>query len=288
MQKNNKKKGDFWKTLKFNYRVSALNENTLEEVWRIRTSILKGMFLVLFGALFLIAITSVIIITTPIRYYLPGYMDVEIRDKAAKTAIKIDSLERVQMLNNQYIENLRLIMEGELPADYATKEHTSDIVSENDPRLAKSKLEADFTSKYEDKEKYTLNVFPETESNTNKIFFSKPVNGVINDRHNALLGQNGISFNVIKTEPVIASSNGTITYIGYEPDSKKNIQIQHKNGYLSIYKGITETTKKVGDEVKAGEAIGIIRVDDKEKNQKLTYELWNKGEPLDPELFILF
>ena len=63
-----KKKYNIWKRLHFKYRLSATNENTLEEIWKIRASFFSGGVLVLLFALLLVTVTSIIIIATPIRY----------------------------------------------------------------------------------------------------------------------------------------------------------------------------------------------------------------------------
>jgi hypothetical protein len=70
-----KKKGNSFKSflhkLRFQYRVSVLNENTLEESWHIRLSrlsvLIYGSSLVL-GTFILL---TILIFTTPIKYYLP-------------------------------------------------------------------------------------------------------------------------------------------------------------------------------------------------------------------------
>lgn len=288
-EKNVKNKG-FWGKMRFHYRIIALNENTLEEAWNTKLSILKICIYLIIYALILIAITSFFIIVSPIRYYLPGYMDSEVREKYLRTSLKLDSIEKAQSINMQYLNNLKLFIEGKVPEDYILDLDSNQIVLENDPRLSKSKIEQEFISQYEENEENTLNIIPSNDSR-NQFFFEKPVNGNIIEKFGNNPEKNGIVFFVSKTEPVLASSNGTITYIGYDPDNKRTIQIQHKNGYLSIYKGLTEASKKIGDEVKSGEAIGNIKVDkqqDESKPQTLTYELWNKGQEQNPELFIIY
>lgn len=293
MKSREKKANQYWKKLKFRYRLSAINENTLEEVWRIKTSIFTGLVALFLLSLALITITSVFIIATPIRYYLPGYLDVEIRERAVKTAIKIDSLEQALLLNTQYIENLKLVMDGALPAHYVAQLDSSNMIKENDPRLAKTELEREFVAKFEDEEKYTLSVFQANSATNNTGTFNKPIRGVVSEKYDKEAGENhGIVYTIASTEPVLATADGTIVYIGYDIDNDKIVHLQHKNGYLSIYKGLTNLVKKTGDTVKASEAIGsIIVVDDKNEEVKpstLRYELWNKGMSLDPETYTLF
>ena len=88
-----KNKHNLWKRLNFKYRLSVMNENTLEELWKINASMFSGVVLLVVFAAFLITVTSVIIVATPIRYYLPGYLDSEIREQAIRMAFRADSLQ---------------------------------------------------------------------------------------------------------------------------------------------------------------------------------------------------
>ncbi len=141
-----------------------MNENTLEEIWKIKASMFSGAVLVLVFAFILITVTSVIIIATPIRYYLPGYLDSEIREKALRSAIKADSLQ--QQLNYQevYINNLRDVFTGVRQVDSVKMVDTISI-SENDPLLLKSDLEREYIQRYQEEEKYNLSVLSSPTTN---------------------------------------------------------------------------------------------------------------------------
>ena len=65
----------------------------LEEVWSFRLSQLSVFIYTCLFAFFLITVTSVIIILTPIRNYLPGYLDMEVRNEILQNVLRADSLE---------------------------------------------------------------------------------------------------------------------------------------------------------------------------------------------------
>ena len=67
----------------------------MEEVWSFRLSQLSAFVTLAVFAFFLIAVTAFIIIKTPIRNYLPGYLDVEVRKEIMQNALRADSLERM-------------------------------------------------------------------------------------------------------------------------------------------------------------------------------------------------
>ena len=83
----------FWKRIRFKYKLMFFNESTLEEVWSVRLSRLSVFIYICIFAFILITLTSVMIILTPIRNYLPGYLDVEVRKEILENALRADSLE---------------------------------------------------------------------------------------------------------------------------------------------------------------------------------------------------
>ena len=117
MAKKRKKKQNFWKRIRFQYKLSFLNENTLEEVFSVRLSRLYGFIIILFFASLLIFLTSIVIINTPIRNYLPGYMDTEVRNQVMNNAMRTDSLEQVVNARALFLNNVGNILKGEIHID---------------------------------------------------------------------------------------------------------------------------------------------------------------------------
>ena len=67
------------------------------------------------------------------------------------------------------------------------------------------------------------------------------------------------------------------------------IQIQHDNNLISAYKHNSVLLKKIGDYVKAGEAIAIIgNSGELSTGPHLHFELWYNGIPLNPQEYISF
>ena len=65
--------------------------------------------------------------------------------------------------------------------------------------------------------------------------------------------------------------------------------VQHHNELISIYKHNSVLLKKIGDIVKAGEVIAIVGNSGKfTTGPHLHFEIWFKGEPLNPKEVINF
>jgi hypothetical protein len=140
----------FWQKVKFKYKVFILNENTLEEVFSFRLSLWSGFWVLFAFAVFLISLTSVVIINTPIRNYLPGYMDTEIRQEMIANALKTDSLEQLLQVQTQYIESTAAILKGTSPI---AKTAQPDTTVAKGVELKKSKTMEKFMRDYEKQEK---------------------------------------------------------------------------------------------------------------------------------------
>ncbi|WP_283686926.1 M23 family metallopeptidase [Dysgonomonas sp. Marseille-Q5470] len=290
MVKKKKNKHDIWKRLHFKYRLSVMNENTLEEVWSIKASMFSGCVLFLLFAISLVTITSFLIIATPIRYYLPGYLDAEVREKALRAAIRVDSLQQQLNYQEAYINNLKNVFTGVLDVD-SVKITDTISVSENDPLLKRTEKEKVFVDRYEDKERYNLSVISPTASGPMEgVVFFKPLKGLVISKFNPSNDRYGINLKVASQETVLAVLEGTVVFSGYDFTTGYTMQIQHKNGFVSIYKNNTLLLKKVGDKVRTGEAIAVIG-DGKAKDNAdlvLGFELWYKGNPVNPEDYIAF
>lgn len=286
MAKKDKKRHSFWKRLHFKYRMSMLNENTLEETWKLRVSLFHGIVLFVSFFFLIVVVTSVIIITTPIRNYLPGYLDTEIRDQAIRAAIQIDSLELQQKYQMAHIQNIKDIFEGKVQPDETIPVDTVSI-SADDALLRTTKKEAAFREKYEKEEIYNLSSASSTpeSSPVEGVTFFRPAKGIVFQKFDPAKKKYGVEISMTD-ETVVATLEGTVIFAGYDPVMNYVIQLQHRNGFISIYENTSLLLKKVGDKVRTGEAIAVVS--NATGKNKLLFELWYKSNPVNPELYISF
>jgi murein DD-endopeptidase MepM/ murein hydrolase activator NlpD len=239
-------------------------------------------------ALLLIGITSLIIIKTPIRNYLPGYLDVEVRKEIVQNALRADSLERMMKIYSLYLNNVSGILSGTMPLDSIKGIDSLARVNPNYDIPRTDKEEA-FVKEIEEAEKYNLTVLESKKGGQEAVFFYKPLEGVISSHYNAQERHYGVDLTARDKESVASTLDGAVVFAGYDPDFGNVIQVQHNNGFLSIYKHNDALLKKVGDKVKAGEAIAIVGNTGKlSTGPHLHFELWHKGNPVNPEEYIAF
>ena len=286
--KRNHSKLSFWKRIRFKYKLSFINENTLEEVWAVRLSQLSVFLMLAVFAFSLVAFTAFVIIMTPIRNYLPGYLDVEVRKSIMQNAMRADSLERMIQIQDLYLRNVTEIISGEVRLD-SIRQIDSLARVDADFEIPRSEAEQAFVKDFEEEEKYNLTVLNPNPLPVEGLLFYKPVNGMVSSRFQANIQHFGIDVAAAPKESVVATLDGTVIYAGFDSNQGNVIQIQHKNGFVSVYKHNELLLKKPGDQVVAGEAIALAGNTGKlSTGPHLHFELWYNGKPVNPEDFIVF
>ena len=137
----------FWSNIKFKYKLTIINENTLEEVVGLRVSKLNGISVLLSVLTVLFLVASVIIAFTPLRNYLPGYMNSEIRAQVVENALRVDSLQQLVDRQNLYIMNIQDIFSGTIRVDTVHNMDSLTTVRE-DSLMERTQREAEFRNGY--------------------------------------------------------------------------------------------------------------------------------------------
>ena len=278
----------FIQKIRFKYRVSILNENTLEESWHVRLSRFSVLML---GSTFIFLtfiLLTVLIFTTPISRYLPGYGDSGNRGKIIQNSMRVDSLTKQIALQEGYVAILKDIINGKIKPDSIASLDSTELKEKAHVIVEKSKKEKAFVDKFEKEEKYNLTSI-DTKPNENMYVFFRPTKGVISTSYNLSEQQYGIFMITSPNESVMSVLGGTVVYAAFTFDFGWVIQIQHENNYLSIYKNNTRLLRKVGDEVKAGESIALTGdASGKKTGSQFYFELWKQGKPVNPEEVIIF
>ena len=282
----NKRKA-FWKNFKFKYKLTITNENTLEEIVGIHVSKLNGVSVLLSAVTVIFLIASLIIVFTPLRNYLPGYMNTEIREQVVNNALRADSLQWLLERQRMYIMNIQDIISGNIKADSV---HSIDSLTEvrTEELMVRTQAEEEFRKQYEETERYNLTTIDNTQAVTGLIFF-RPTRGMVSSEFDANKKHFGIDIAANPNESVLATLDGTVILATYTADTGYVIQVQHSQNLISVYKHCGSLLKKVGDSVKAGEAIALVgNTGEKTTGPHLHFEIWNKGRALDPSKYIVF
>lgn len=284
----NKKRGKaLWKDIKFKYKLTIINENTLEEVVGLRVSKLNGISVLLSVLTVLFLIAAIIIAFTPLRNYLPGYMNSEVRAQVVENALRVDSLQQLVERQNLYIINIQDIFQGKIKANTV---HSMDSLTNlrQDSLMEHTQREAEFRKQYEETEKYNLTSIT-ARSEADGLIFYRPTRGMISSAFNAEQKHFGTDIAANPGESVLATLDGTVILSTYTAETGYLIEVQHNQDYVSIYKHCGSLLKQAGDAVKGGEAIALVgNTGQLTTGPHLHFELWHKGRAVNPELYIVF
>ena len=285
--RNNKGHKAFWHNFKFKYKLTVINENTLEEVVGIHVSKLNGLSVLVLTATVIFLIAAVIIIFTPLRNYLPGYMDSELRKQIVQNALKADSISKALNRQAMYVMNIQDIFAGKIKADSVTSiDSLTTLRAEQ--LTGRSREEEEFLKQYEEKEQYNLRAVTGVNNATGLIFY-RPTRGIKLADFNQDAKHYGIDLLVLPSESILSTLDGTVVFAGYTADAGYMIQLQHTQNFISVYKYCGRLLKKAGDKVKGGEVIAIGGKPDSDKNSpRMHFELWHRGNPIHPEKYVVF
>lgn len=111
-------------------RLVILNEDTFEETFSLKLTLMNVFVVASLGAIFLIAVTTFIIAFTPLREFIPGYSSTKLKKDATELALKSDSITNLLKQNQAYISSIQKVLTGKL--DYAKFNKDSILAASTD------------------------------------------------------------------------------------------------------------------------------------------------------------
>ncbi|TSA30308.1 MAG: M23 family metallopeptidase [Bacteroidetes bacterium] len=288
------KKVKWYTKLKWKYRLVIMHDETLEERLTFRLTRLNVFIALGTLAIILIFLTTVLIAFTPLREYIPGYTNVNLQKDLYELQLKTDSIEKDLIRKDLFIFNLKRIISGEelvddlsLPKDTTTRY--------TDIRLTRSQEDSLMRVEIENQSKYSLYRIESAEMANQRnislgnLLFFVPIKGVITNEFDPDKQHFGIDIVSKKDEAIKSVLDGIVIISSWTVETGYVIVIQHPQGIVSIYKHNSALLKRVGDLVKAGEAIAIIgESGELTSGPHLHFELWSQGAPVNPKDFISF
>ncbi|MNQ94297.1 hypothetical protein D3C85_1098070 [compost metagenome] len=95
-------------------RLIILNEDTFEETFSLKLTLMNVFVVASLGAIIITIVTTFIIAFTPLREFIPGYSSSKLKRDATELALKSDSLSRALKKNEAYIQSIQKVLTGEL------------------------------------------------------------------------------------------------------------------------------------------------------------------------------
>ncbi|WP_298923429.1 M23 family metallopeptidase [uncultured Allomuricauda sp.] len=288
MAKDKKKRKEIKRKLLHKYRLVILNENTFEEKISFKLSRLNVFVTGTLFIIVLIGLTTLIIAFSPLREYIPGYSSTRLKRQATELTYKTDSLVTVLNYTNRYLDNVRLVLRGDIENNevnrdslfekYKLDPSTVDLTPIREDLLLRE--EVDLEDKY--------NLFERNIENVGSLLFS-PVSGTLSQPFDAKSKHYAVDVVAPKETPVKSIADGTVLFSEWTAETGYVIIIEHQDNLTSVYKHNGSLSKSQGDLVRAGEVIASIgNTGELTTGPHLHFELWNNGKPVNPLNYIDF
>lgn len=237
-----------------------------------------------------IVITTIVIVTlgaifsaiafTPIRSFIPGYPDARTRHENLSNAILIDSLKNAVDRWAFYSDNLLKIIEGKdavsldsltaMVADTSIKRSNISVLMGKDSLLR---------NRIAEEEQFEFSGKNRNLTIEGMQFFT-PIKGVISRQYDPVMHPY-LDINGPEGSVVMAALSGRVVCDYWSDEYAYVLIIQHDNNIITEYKGNRKNLRKTGDKVNAGDPVAIM-------GDHLHFEIWNKGEAVNPAKYINF
>ncbi|MBR2947654.1 MAG: M23 family metallopeptidase [Bacteroidales bacterium] len=276
------------KRLSKRYRFVIVNDTTHENLFRVKATGIRVIVLATLFITLLCAMIFSIIAYTPLKQILPGYPSYQTQRAAVDNATKVDSLETKIRVMTIQLTNIQRIIKGQTPLPIDSLLNIGKV--EQAEKLLSGGNYADslLRHKVDSIERYNLSNNRTIEQIEGMLFFT-PTKGVITQGFDPGAGHPYVDIAIKDGSAVCSVLDGTIIAAYRTDETGYNIQIQHANDLVSVYKHNTKLLKKVGDKVSAGTTISLAgNAGSLSTGPHLHFELWHKGEPVDPNLYINF
>lgn len=270
------------------FTLSVRDNDTYKYLWSIRFTKTRIFVTIISVVFVLIAMIYCIIAYTPVRTFIPGYPDARTKRAAVQNAIKIDSLEKVVYRWEIYSENLKRAVEGKEPIKIDSLIKAGSKKAGTNAEMATiQRQDSLLREQVKEEEQFEISKRSQRDLPIEGLHFFTPLKGVISQGYDPIHPY--IDITAPAGSVVKAVLDGTVIYTGWSQDSGNTIQIQHTDDIVSIYKHNEKLLKKVGDKVKAGTSVALVgNTGDNTTGTHLHFELWHKGEAVDPTAFIKF
>ena len=269
------------------FRLVLIEDQTHKQLWSVRFTKVNFLVTVVTVVVCAAAVFYSIIAFTPIRTFIPGYPDSNARRAAIQNAILADSLENKMKVWEIYAVNLRKVLSGEEPMKIdslinlgqAASASETDFSEEKDSLLRQQVME---------EEQFVLSGQKDRLLPIEGMHFFTPLKGVISQGYDNVVHP-FVDITAPANSVVKAALEGTVIFAGWTDAAGYTVQIQHSNDIITIYKHNQKLLKKTGDKVNAGAPIALVgSTGSLSTGDHLHFELWYKGEAVDPTKYINF
>ncbi|MBQ9891541.1 MAG: M23 family metallopeptidase [Bacteroidales bacterium] len=264
------------------YRLSVIDDVSHRRLRSVRFTPSAAVIAVLSVTAVAFAVFFALIAFTPLRTFIPGYPDQNTKRTAVQNAIRIDSLETEILRWELYTENLRRVVEGEAPVSLDSLIKVNPARAD-EPVSASHPADSALRSAVMKEEQFDLSG-RERQLPLQGMHFFVPVKGVMSRPFEAAVHP-GVDITSPAGAMVMAVLDGTVVFACWDDRDGQTVILQHSTDLLSVYRHGGKALCKVGDKVRAGAPVAVSAGS---PGEYIHFELWYRGQVVDPSQYISF
>ena len=229
------------------------------EEWSVHTSPAALLGSLAAFCVFLFLLILIFVAYTPILNIFPGYRtDAErLNDRLVQSIMRIDSLD--SRINDMltYNENIAMIMQGKTPV-LPSRLSDADTAAIDKTLIPPSQLDSLLRLQMESDGEYSLARTIQSRDNAvqNAYEFAIPVDGIITRHFSRNDNYLGVGIQAAPNSPVTSIDDGTVVDVLTSTQTGITVTVQHFNGFLSVYRNLSQTLVARGQAIKSGQVIG--------------------------------
>jgi hypothetical protein len=265
------------------YSISIEDKNKLEQVAKITVTRGKAIAFICAVVILIFILATLIVLSTPMWKLRAVQLSDDQRRTSIDAVLMIDSLKLQAERNEAYMENLRMVLDPDRPANDSTKYSGTPKNYSLDELKERSEVEKAFVAKMDEKERYNISVLAPLAAED--VEFYEIAHGMVQTKASM---DSEVAEVIVPTGYTINSpSEARVIDIYYSPVEGGNvIVLQQPKGFITRIARLGTTLVKRGDNVDGGEAIAYGNAISSKHKGIITIEMWHNGTSLIPQQYL--
>lgn len=261
------------------YRIKIEDESRLTTIFEVILRPRGLVLVVLAGAAGFVVLGALLVMVTPLRSLLPGYLKQSERSATEVGILRLDSIATAYEQNQRFFASVMRVLDTDrVPNDTAGLAVSPDKLSA-DSLMATSSAERAFVDAMKERERFNISVLAPLAAD-GMIFAPVSPNAVFLAQSR---GDTEAEILLPADEPVRSVADGAVLASYYSPaDGGYVVIVQHPKGFVSRLSRLGRPLVAAGDQVNSGQVVALPPPPDRRSQRRLRVMMWHNGVPLVP------
>lgn len=265
------------------YRIHIEDESRLETLFDIRLSPPRLIAAALAALLLSVVLGGLLVMVTPLRTVLPGYMKQSERSATEDNILRLDSILGVYEQYQSYLDNILTTFDIDRTSSDSVAMAPNLQELSPDSLLPPSPLERKFVDAMEERERFNISVLAPLAAD-GMMFSPVSDSGVFSSSSRS--EEKGVVI-VPPDDAVKCDADGSVLAAYYSPADGGNVVIlQHAKGFVTRLARLGAMMVSSGETVLGGQVLALAPPPDSRGRRYVEVMMWHNGVPLIPYEYI--